>query len=118
MLEQKRIIRTGIPGPASIALHERRVREIPRGFGITLPIFVERADGGVLLDVDGNQLIDLGSGIAVTSVGAADPGVVERVREQAGRFTHTCFMVTEYDGYVEVAAALNLLTTGDNEKRT
>jgi len=118
MLEQKRIIRTGIPGPASIALHERRVREIPRGFGITLPIFVERADGGVLLDVDGNQLIDLGSGIAVTSVGAADPGVVERVREQVGRFTHTCFMVTEYDGYVEVAAALNRLTPGDHEKRT
>ena len=117
-IEQRRILHTEIPGPLSRERHDRRRREVPAGFGITLPIFVERAGGGIVVDVDGNHLIDLGCGIAVTSVGAADPRVVERVREQAGLFTHTCFMVTEYDGFVEVAAALNRLTPGDHEKRT
>ncbi|WP_433372034.1 4-aminobutyrate--2-oxoglutarate transaminase [Actinoplanes sp. CA-142083] len=117
-IEQRRIVRTEIPGPRSQELHARRQREVPPGFGITLPVFVERAGGGIVVDVDGNHLVDLGCGIAVTSVGASEPRVVDRVREQAGRFTHTCFMVTEYDGYVEVAAKLNRLTPGDHEKRT
>ncbi|MFF5295290.1 4-aminobutyrate--2-oxoglutarate transaminase [Paractinoplanes globisporus] len=117
-IEQRRIVRTEIPGPLSRERHARRQREVPAGFGITLPIFVERAGGGIVVDVDGNHLVDLGCGIAVTSVGASDPRVVERVREQAGLFTHTCFMVTEYDGFVDVAAALNRLTPGDHEKRT
>ncbi|BCY10139.1 4-aminobutyrate--2-oxoglutarate transaminase [Actinoplanes sp. L3-i22] len=118
MISQERVLRTPIPGPRSRELHARREAEVPRGFGVTLPIFVDRAEGAVLVDVDGNQLVDLGSGIAVTSVGASDPRVVERVREQAGRFTHTCFMVTEYAGFVDVAAALNRLTPGDHPKRT
>ncbi len=117
-IEQKRVLRTAIPGPQSQARHAERERHVPRGFGVTLPVFVERADGAILVDVDGNQLIDLASGIAVTSVGASAPAVVDRVREQVGKFTHTCFMVTEYDGFVEVAKALNRLTPGDHEKRT
>ncbi|MCU7722255.1 4-aminobutyrate--2-oxoglutarate transaminase [Actinoplanes sp. KI2] len=117
-IEQRRLLKTEIPGPLSRERHARRQKEVPAGFGITLPIFVERAGGGIVVDVDGNHLVDLGCGIAVTSVGASDPNVVERVREQAGRFTHTCFMVTEYDGFVDVAAALNRLTPGDHEKRT
>ncbi len=117
-LEQRRILSTPIPGPRSKQLHARRSAEVAGGFGVTLPVFVERADRGVLLDVDGNQLIDLASGIAVTNVGASAPEVVARVREQAERFTHTCFMITEYDGYVDVAAALNRLTPGDHAKKT
>nr|WP_240759346.1 4-aminobutyrate--2-oxoglutarate transaminase [Phytoactinopolyspora endophytica] len=116
--EQRRIVRTAIPGPRSTQLHKRRQASITDGFGVTLPVFVERAGGGIIVDVDGNHLIDLASGIAVTSVGAAAPAVVERVREQTERFTHTCFMVTEYDGFVEVAEALNRLTPGDHPKKT
>jgi len=117
-IEQRRILRTAVPGPASLARHAERGRHVARGFGVTLPVFVDRAEGGIIRDVDGNQLIDLASGIAVTSVGASAPAVVERVREQVGRFTHTCFMVTEYDGFVDVCAALNRLTPGDHEKRS
>jgi len=83
-----------------------------------LPVFVERAGGAVIVDIDGNHLIDLASGIAVTSVGASAPAVVSRVQEQAARFTHTCFLVTEYDGYIAVAEQLNLLTPGTHAKRT
>ena len=117
-LEQRRILTTAIPGPRSQELHARRSQHVAGGFGVTLPVFVERSDRGVILDVDGNQLIDLASGIAVTNVGASAPEVVSRVQAQVERFTHTCFMITEYDAYVDVAAALNRLTPGDHAKKT
>ena len=117
-LEQRRVVTTAIPGPRSQELHARRAAEVAGGFGVVLPVFIEEADRGVLRDVDGNQLIDFASGIAVTSVGATAPEVVSRVQEQVERFTHTCFMITEYDGFVDVAAALNRLTPGDHAKKT
>ena len=84
----------------------------------TLPVFVTAAGGGVLLDADGNSLIDFGSGIAVTSVGNAATAVADRVQAQVARFTHTCFMVTPYEGYVEVCEKLAQYTPGDHAKRS
>jgi 4-aminobutyrate aminotransferase/(S)-3-amino-2-methylpropionate transaminase len=115
--DARRVVGT-IPGARSLALQERRDRELPRGLGRTLPIFVEAAGDGVLRDVDGNQVIDFASGIAVTSVGAANPEVAGRIAAQAAAFTHTCFMVTQYEGYVEVASILNRITPGDHAKKT
>lgn len=109
---------TEIPGPLSRRLHDERARAVPSGFGVTLPVFVARATSSTLEDVDGNELIDLASGIAVTSVGAANPRVAERVAAQVERVTHTCFMVTEYEGYVRVAQWLNAHTPGAHDKRT
>jgi 4-aminobutyrate aminotransferase/(S)-3-amino-2-methylpropionate transaminase len=117
-LAQERRLVTSVPGPRSQALAARRAAAVARGVGTTLPVFVDRAGGGVLVDVDGNSLIDFGSGIAVVSVGNAAEAVVARVQEQVARFTHTCFMVTPYDGYLEVCEALNRLTPGDHEKRS
>ena len=88
------------------------------GVGTMLPVFVTAAGGGVIVDVDGNSLIDLGSGIAVVSVGNAAPSVVRRLTEQVEAFTHTCFMITPYDGYVDVCAALAELTPGDHAKKS
>ena len=116
--QQGRKLVTELPGPLSLALQQRRDEALARGLGTALPVFVERAGGGVIVDVDGNHLIDLASGIAVTTVGASAPEVVSRVQEQVARFTHTCFLVTEYDGYVEVAEHLNRLTPGTHPKRT
>ncbi|HEY9495879.1 MAG TPA: 4-aminobutyrate--2-oxoglutarate transaminase [Intrasporangium sp.] len=115
---QRRLVQTAIPGPRSLALQKEREGHVSGGFGATVPVFVEQASGGIIVDVDGNQLIDLASGIAVTSVGASAPEVAAAVAEQASRFTHTCFMVTEYEGFVDVAKALARLTPGDHEKRT
>jgi len=117
-LEQVRRLVTEIPGPKSRELQARKTSAVADGVGTGLPVYVERAGGGVIVDVDGNSLIDLGSGIAVTTVGNSAPRVVEAVQEQVAAFTHTCFMVTPYDGYVEVAEALNRLTPGNHEKRT
>ena len=83
-----------------------------------MPVYAARAYGGIVEDVDGNRFIDLGSGIAVTTIGNSSPRVVEAVAEQAGKFTHTCFMVTPYEKYVAVAEALNRLTPGTGEKRS
>jgi 4-aminobutyrate aminotransferase / (S)-3-amino-2-methylpropionate transaminase / 5-aminovalerate transaminase len=96
----------------------RKAAAVAAGVGTTMPVFADRAAGGVVVDIDGNSLIDLGSGIAVTSVGNSAQRVVDAVKAQVEKFTHTCFMVTPYEGYVAVAEALNALTPGDHDKRT
>jgi 4-aminobutyrate aminotransferase/(S)-3-amino-2-methylpropionate transaminase len=117
-LTQQRNLVTEIPGPRSQEKLARKKQYVADGVGTTLPVFVEAAGGGVIHDADGNTLIDLGSGIAVTTVGNAAPSVVARVQDQVAAFTHTCFMITPYDGYVDVAAALAELTPGDFAKKS
>ncbi|MET8628185.1 4-aminobutyrate--2-oxoglutarate transaminase [Kitasatospora sp. NPDC004669] len=117
-LPQERRLVTAIPGPKSQELQARKLGAVAAGVGTTLPVYVTRANGGVLEDVDGNSLIDFGSGIAVTNVGNSAEAVVAKASEQLAAFTHTCFMVTPYEGYVAVAEQLNELTPGDHEKRT
>jgi 4-aminobutyrate aminotransferase/(S)-3-amino-2-methylpropionate transaminase len=117
-LEQRRQLVTEIPGPRSQELMARKHAAVASGVGTTMPVFAIEAGGGIVKDVDGNSFIDLGSGIAVTTIGNSAPRVVEAVREQVEAFTHTCFMVTPYEGYVAVAEALNRLTPGDHEKKS
>ena len=117
-LPQERRLVTEIPGPRSRELAARKDVAVARGVGTMLPAYVVAAGGGVVVDVDGNSLIDLGSGIAVTSVGNSNPRVAAAVAAQVAAFTHTCFMITPYDGYVAVAETLNRITPGDHDKRT
>ncbi len=117
-IQQQRVLKTAIPGPRSAALHQRKLSAVSAGVSTGLSVYIERAGGGILVDVDGNQLIDFGSGIAVTTVGNSAPRVVEGIQAQAADFTHTCFMVTPYEEYLAVAEALNELTPGTGEKRS
>lgn len=117
-LPQERRLVTALPGPKTVELQARKAAAVAAGIGVTMPVYAVAAGGGVVVDVDGNSLIDLGSGIAVTTVGNADPAVASAVAEQVAKFTHTCFMITGYEGYVEVAERLNRLTPGDHAKRT
>jgi 4-aminobutyrate aminotransferase / (S)-3-amino-2-methylpropionate transaminase / 5-aminovalerate transaminase len=117
-VEQSRHLATEIPGPASLELTKRRAAAVSHGVGNTMPVFAARAAGGIVEDVDGNRFIDLGSGIAVTTIGNSAPRVVDAVRAQVADFTHTCFMVTPYEQYVAVAEHLNRLTPGSSEKRS
>jgi 4-aminobutyrate aminotransferase/(S)-3-amino-2-methylpropionate transaminase len=117
-LEQRRILKTPIPGPLSLELMARKTGAVSRGVGTTMPVFAVAAGGGVVVDVDGNSLIDLASGIAVTTIGNSAPRVVAAVQDQVAQFTHTCFMITPYEGYVAVCEQLNQLTPGDYEKRS
>jgi 4-aminobutyrate aminotransferase/(S)-3-amino-2-methylpropionate transaminase len=117
-LPQERKLVTSIPGPKSQEIIARKSAAVAAGVGAALPVSIVAAGGGVMVDVDGNSLIDLGSGIAVTGVGNSAPAVVKAVTEQVQQFTHTCFTVTPYEGYVQVAEKLNELTPGDHEKRS
>ena len=116
--EQSRHLATAIPGPKSEALIGRKTAAVARGVGNTMPVYAARAGGGIVEDVDGNRLIDLGSGIAVTTIGNSSPRVVEAVAAQAADFTHTCFMITPYEEYVAVCEHLNRLTPVRGEKRS
>lgn len=115
---QERVLKTAIPGPASLAMLERKQSAISSGVGMVMPVFVAAAGGGILVDIDGNSLIDLGSGIAVTTVGNAAPEIVRAITDQAELFTHTCFSVTGYEGYVAVSEALNRITPGTHPKKS
>jgi 4-aminobutyrate aminotransferase / (S)-3-amino-2-methylpropionate transaminase / 5-aminovalerate transaminase len=117
-LAQRRHLVTEIPGPVSRELLERRQRSVARGLAHVLPVFVTAAGGGVLIDADGNSLIDFSSGIAVTSVGNSAELVVTRVTEQVSHFTHSCFMVVPYEGYLQVCEELNRITPGTHDKRS
>lgn len=117
-ITQQRIIRTEIPGPQSRAMHARRREAVTAAVPSVLPVYVKAAGGGIIVDADGNQLIDLASGVGVSTVGNANPKVVDAVTQQISAFTHTAFFVTPYEGYVEVCEKLNSLTPGDHAKRT
>ncbi|MCC2031213.1 4-aminobutyrate--2-oxoglutarate transaminase [Microbacterium allomyrinae] len=117
-LPQERRLVTSIPGPRSQELIDRKAEAVAAGVGHTAPVHAVAAGGGVIVDADGNSLIDLGSGIAVTTLGNAHPKVVAAVQEQVAQFTHTCFMIAPYDSYVSVAEALNRITPGDHAKKS
>jgi 4-aminobutyrate aminotransferase/(S)-3-amino-2-methylpropionate transaminase len=115
---QQRKLVTDLPGPNSVALQERRVASVSRGAGTLANIYMDHGSGAILVDVDGNQLIDLGCGIGVTTIGHAHPEVAEAAYEQAKKLTHTLFTVTPYENYVRVAEKLAAITPGDFEKHS
>ncbi|WP_405595438.1 4-aminobutyrate--2-oxoglutarate transaminase [Streptomyces sp. NBC_01092] len=115
---EQRHLSTEIPGPRSRALEERRRSVVARGVGSAVPVYAAAAGPGLLHDIDGNALIDLASGLGVTAVGNAAPQVVDAIREQAGRFTHTCVLTSPYSGYVEVCEELASLIPGAHAKRS
>lgn len=115
---QERKIVTSIPGPISQKLHAKRLQEVSHGVGALLPIYIDRAHGAILVDVDGNQFIDLGSGIGVTTIGHTNDEVVKAVQEQVAKLTHTLFTLTPYVPYVQVCEIINRNTPGNFVKRS
>jgi len=115
--QQRRVV-TAIPGPKSNAIHERRNAVVASGAASGFPVYIDHAHGAVLVDVDGNQFIDLGAGIGVTTIGHTDDGVVAAARRQVGELTHGLFTITPYEGYVRVAELLAQHTPGDFAKKT
>ncbi|SDH30919.1 4-aminobutyrate aminotransferase apoenzyme [Leifsonia sp. 98AMF] len=115
---QSRHLVTELPGPRSVELQQRRVAAVSRGAGTLANIYMESGSGAILVDVDGNRLIDLGCGIGVTTIGHAHPAVAAAAAEQAAKLTHTLFTVTPYENYVAVAEKLAENTPGDFEKHS
>jgi 4-aminobutyrate aminotransferase len=99
-------------------LQARKAAATPRGVGVMAPFFAERARGAELWDAEGRRFIDFAGGIAVMNVGHGHPKVIEAVEQQLYRFTHTCYQVVPYEGYVSLAEKLNALTPGTHAKKT
>jgi 4-aminobutyrate aminotransferase/(S)-3-amino-2-methylpropionate transaminase len=107
MVTKKASIKTPeVPGPKSVELGKLRDKYISRSVGITAPIYIEKAEGSLFTDIDGNVLIDMGSGIGVTNVGHRPKEVVAAVKKQADKFLHVCFQVTPYESYVRLCEKL------------
>jgi len=117
-IPQERKVVTAIPGPKSQEVIKRRSEAVSAALGMAIPVVVEKAGGGVIVDIDGNSIIDMGAGIAVVNVGNSADRVVKNVKEQVEAFTHTCFMIAPYMGYIEVCEALNRLTPGSHKKKS
>jgi len=117
-IPQVRKVVTAIPGPRSQEVLKRRADAVSAGLGLSFPIVVERAGGGIIVDIDGNSIIDMGAGIAVVNVGNSADRVVKAVKEQVDAFTHTCFTVAPYMSYIEVCEALNRITPGSHKKKS
>ncbi len=100
------------------ALWQLRERYVPRGVAQAHPVFVARAEGARLWDVDGREYLDFAGGIGVMNVGHGHPRVLQAVRAQLGRFTHACFQVTPYETYVRLAERLSALAPGSFPKKT
>jgi 4-aminobutyrate aminotransferase / (S)-3-amino-2-methylpropionate transaminase / 5-aminovalerate transaminase len=115
--QQRRVV-TAIPGPRSVQLEERRLAAVPRGVSSALPVYIERAQGAIVVDVDGNAFIDLGGGIGVTTVGHTVGDIVEAAAGQLQKVTHAMFTITPYEEYVRVAELLAASTPGDFAKKT
>src|SRR3954468_19708579 len=115
---QERRLVTALPGPRAEALQQRRLAAVSRGAGALANIYMDHGSGAILVDVDGNQIIDLGCGIGVTTIGHAHPDVAAAVSAQVAKLTHTLFTVTPYENYVRVAERLAELTPGDFEKHS
>jgi 4-aminobutyrate aminotransferase/(S)-3-amino-2-methylpropionate transaminase len=99
-------------------LAERRNRAVPRGIGNLNPIFIAKAEGALLTDVDGREYIDFAGGIGVNNVGHRHPKVLAALRDQLGAYIHPCFHVMMYEPYVELAEQLNRLVPCRGEKKT
>ncbi|MGA7218177.1 MAG: 4-aminobutyrate--2-oxoglutarate transaminase [Candidatus Sulfotelmatobacter sp.] len=111
-------LHTPIPGPRSRDLMRRSDAAVVRGAYHATPVFVSRAEGAVIEDVDGNRFIDFAGGIGCLNVGHRAPRVVEAIRRQLDRFLHTSFNVLSYESYVALAERLNAITPGKFAKKT
>src|SRR6478735_12723962 len=117
IVQERRIV-TSIPGPNSVALQKRRLAVVSAGVSSALPVFVERAHGAIVVDVDGNQFIDLGTGIGVITIGHTDEAVVAAATEQLNLVTHAMFTITPYESYVRVCELLAEHTPGSFAKKS
>lgn len=111
-------LRTSIPGPRSQALMRRRNAAVPQAVYHSTPVFVSKAEGAVIEDVDGNRLIDFAGGIGCVNTGHRASSVIEAIRRQLDRFLHTSINVLPYESYVTLAERLNTLTPGRFAKKT
>ncbi|TRO49379.1 aminotransferase class III-fold pyridoxal phosphate-dependent enzyme, partial [Candidatus Bathyarchaeota archaeon] len=105
------------PGPKAKKIVERDSAVISPSFGRAYPLVIERGEGNIVVDVDGNEFIDMNAGLAVCSVGHSHPKVVKAIKDQADKFIHYSYTDFYYDDYVDLGEKLHDLVPGDHKKK-
>jgi 4-aminobutyrate aminotransferase / (S)-3-amino-2-methylpropionate transaminase / 5-aminovalerate transaminase len=111
-------LKTSLPGPKSQLALERRKNALPSGLAKSTEVVVEKAEGALVWDVDGNQLLDFAGGIGMINVGHRNENVVNAIKQQLDKYVHTCTLVTTMEPYLELAELLNSVTPGNFPKKT
>jgi len=111
-------LKTSLPGPKGMAALERRKNLLPAGLAKSTEVVVDKAEGALIWDIDGNQLIDFAGGIGMMNVGHRNENVVNAMKAQLDKSIHTCSLVTTIEPYLDLAELLNSVTPGDFPKKT
>ncbi|AJY74778.1 4-aminobutyrate--2-oxoglutarate transaminase [Paenibacillus beijingensis] len=111
-------VSSNLPGDRTRELLEKRKSFVPRGIGNSAPVFVQKAEGALLHDVDGHVFLDFAGAIGTLNAGHCPPEVVEAVKKQAEQYIHTCFHVAMYEPYIALAEKLAQITPGQFPKKT
>ncbi len=108
---------TDLPGPKSKKLIEKKEQYVANAFSLHLPAIIDKAQGALFTDIDGNTFIDFAGGVGVLNAGHCPPDVVKAVQEQVARFIHTDFSVVPYQSLIELAERLAKLAPGPTPKK-
>ncbi len=111
-------LKTSLPGPKGLAALERRKNLLPAGLAKSTEVVVDKAEGALIWDIDGNQLIDFAGGIGMMNIGHRNENVVNAMKAQLDKSIHTCSLVTTIEPYLDLAELLNSVTPGDFPKKT
>lgn len=110
-------IKTELPGPKAKAVLEGRAKYTPKAIGCAYPVVIERGEGAMIEDVDGNRFLDWIGGVGVLNIGFSQPEVVEAVKEQAEKYFHGMFNVVTHEGYVKLAKKLTEIAPVKGEEK-
>lgn len=100
------IITATLPGPKAQAVIDRRAEAVPSAIRCAYPLVIEKGEGAMIQDVDGNKFLDWIGGVGVLNAGFSQPEIIEAVKEQADKFFHCMFNVGTHEGYVSLAEKL------------
>ena len=115
--ELPKIITESLPGPKARKIIERRENAVPTAIRCAYPVVIERGEGAMIEDVDGNRFLDWIGGVGVLNIGFSHPEVVEAVKEQAGKYFHGMFNVVTHEGYVALAEKLAQIAPVKGDKK-
>ena len=112
-----KIVTGTLPGPKAKAVLDRRAAAVPNGIGTAYKAVIERGEGAMFEDVDGNIFLDWIGGVGVLNIGYSNPECIEAVKEQADKFFHSMFNITTHEGYVKLAEEMNRIVPVKGDKK-
>lgn len=115
--ELPKIITETLPGPKASKIIARRAEAVPSAIKCVYPVVIERGEGAMIEDVDGNRFLDWIGGVGVLNVGFSHPEIIEEVKKQSEKYFHGMFNIVTHEGYVKIAEKLNEIVPVKGDKK-